>query len=313
LETSRWTDAEAGPQQEVAMETKKFIDVFCAQCCLCADHKEKDFTAAFCVMAFDNGQEIFVEDTFPKLLVHSANVGCGKVNKFQVGHLQDAFCKTRVCYDGNLAFTQSCNEQTSCLKMMRAQMGKSKKKKHHRRNPENYSRRQFIDVVCSQCGICEEENASHCFDIFYRKNPRLFLDRVFLDLIKIREENLKINIKPDNITMADFVEIFCDSQICYKTLKECSLCTKTNDCYDVFQDQICNITDISSKPVKIKKKKKLKTSYVCAPYASFFSSGSAAFKKEIKRILNGDNPIEQNKSEELSVPDPAESNAGTAD
>jgi hypothetical protein len=61
------------------------------------------------------------------------------------------------------------------------------------------------------------------------------------------------------------------------------------------------------------KKQKKKGTYVCAPYASFFSSKNEAFEKEIKRILYGDNHIEQDKDKKVPGTDTAEAGSVAKD
>jgi len=292
---------------------EQFKDVYCDQCRVCDSWAEKDFDPSFCFAKYDNYIEGFVEDTFPKLLLVSANLGSKGVTEQDIRY---AFCDTGVCHIGDKEISHYCSSLDRCIKKFRIQEKDMSKKKHKRKAPKIYSEKQFVDIICKQCGICPAwTEPEFCYGEVYKHNPKEFMERMFNRLITLRQTYTKNARHISSMNVEEFRAALCRSKTCFPTLEDCDECQKSSDCYDVFIDQSCGLfVDASkSEKKKSKKEKKKEKKYVPVPYASFFSSSSEDFKKEIQRILYGNKNKEQNKDKEMPGAFAAEIHSGSSD
>jgi len=173
-------------------------------------------------------------------------------------------------------------------------MGKKKKKKRQRKN-KKFNKNQFIDIVCKQCQICVVYNPYYCYTSAYCADPDTFMKQVYPRLLGAAA---RFNMGGD-LLMPEFRGLFCYSGICGTGAK--MSCKDSVTCYNTFTDQVVG------KPLKGSKakprKKKKDDPVIFEPYATFFISDNADFRKEIEGILSdGNRDIEQNNDKRSAVP-----------
>jgi hypothetical protein len=294
----------------------KFKEAACDLCRICRHWGKKDFNPTFCYPRFSESAEIFVESTFPKLKTFYKRIGTGRPNAFKGNTLEQAFCSTGVCFRGDAALRKTCHDRADCLVQMRAQIrGKAKNKQN-----KSYTEKQFGEIICSSCKLCEADDPSFCYSELYRRNPEVFINKVYPNLFSLNNLFTINNRSKLTLTQETFKRYVCETCLCFDGLEKCRDCELAFDCYKLFIDQISQtkqekknkkvIDFISAKQTR---KQKKKGTYVVAPYASFFSSKNEAFEKEIKRILYGDKHIEQDKDKEVPGTDTAEAGVGPKD
>ena len=280
---------------------ERFKTAACDLCRICKHWEKKDFNPTFCYPRFSESAEIFVESTFPKLKTFYKRVGTGRPNAFKGNTLDQAFCRTGVCFEGDVALTKSCHDRISCLQQMRGQIrGKIKSKPN-----KSYTEKQFVEIICASCKLCLSGNPSFCYSELYKRNQEIFISKVYPNLFSLNNLFAINNRSRTTLTKDTFQRYICETCTCFDTLEKCRDCELAHDCYKLFLEQILEtkqekknkkvIDFISAKQTKKQKKGVV----VVAPYASFFSSKNEAFEKEIKRILYGDNHIEQDKDKEV--------------
>jgi hypothetical protein len=292
-------------------KTKQFQEVYCDECRICEGWAREDFDPSFCHARYDNYIEGFVEDTFPRLLLVNVNLGSKGVTEKD---LRYAFCDTGVCHIGDKEISHYCSSIDRCVKKFRLQEKDMSKKKHKRKAAKIYSEKQFIEIVCRQCGICPQfTEPKFCYDGVYKHNPKEFMERMFSRLITLRQTFSKQARHISGMTDVEFKTTICRSKTCFPTIEDCDECNRTSDCYDILMNQSCGLYVATGKvEKKTKKEKKKGKSYVPIPYASFFSSSSEDFKKEIQRILYGDKNKKQNTDQEVPGAFTAEIHSGSS-
>jgi len=150
-----------------------------------------------------------------------------------------------------------------------------KKNKKQKQKLRKYNKKQFIEIICKQCKICTNPNASFCFKETYKRSPREFMDSCYLDLLKMSERHRKNGIS-GTLTMDEFEEVFCKSTACHET--NYFACGQLYNCYVCFKEQDhCK-----------KKGKKKKEPYVFEAYATFFCSDNEEWQNTIKEILGNE-------------------------
>ncbi len=199
----------------------------------------------------------------------------------------------------------------------------SKKSKLKRKKYE-YTRDEFIQIVCSKCGLCKTPIApGFCYDCVYKDNPKKFTKLILEQLFDVRHwlSNAgypSIALCPDDSIQHILQTIFCSSDFCGKSPGEELQCKAIAGCLHSFRKQIKGLNsnlaifDDSCKNIlgsmmpsnniidyqrfNTKKKQKPKYKYVVAAVPripTFFCNES--FKKEIGEILDGNNDREQDK------------------
>lgn len=205
-----------------------------------------------------------------------------------------------------------------------------KKKKKNKKIKKNYNQKEFVEVFCQTCLICQQDvKPLFCYNGLYRHEPKPFISKVFNNLIDIHASYQAIGSSMKAMSVEQFQNIVCRTGICFDG--DCyasASCDQRDTCYKDFMTQQgipnpglimeSNVADLiefkNNKPRKgfisygKKKKHRNKRRYVCTPYATFFSRENADFQAEIRRILYGDNDQQQDTDQELSPDD-----TGTAD
>lgn len=203
-------------------------------------------------------------------------------------------------------------------------MGKRGKKKRQKKNKKmrrNYNKKEFSEVFCQTCLICQNHSPDFCYTSLYRYDPKPFIKGVFNNLVDIHAAYQAMGRSPRSMSIEQFENVICRTGVCYEgDVFASAACDMTHDCYREFMAQLgianagiiheidaTNLIDFKSTKRVIsyrKKKKKRNNRYVCTPYATFFSKDNAEFQAAIRRILYGDNDSEQDKDKELSASDP---------
>lgn len=206
--------------------------------------------------------------------------------------------------------------------------GKKKKQKKNRKVRKNYNKKEFSEVFCQTCLICQDHKPDFCYKSLYKYEPKPFINSVFNNLIEIHVIYQSMGSSMKAMSIEQFQNVVCRTGICYDgDVFASAACEMTGDCYKEFMAQLgipnaaivheMDATDLiefkNNKSSKRyisynKKKKKRNKRYVCTPYATFFSNDNTDFQAEIRRILYGDNDKQQDTDQEL----PADT-TGTAD
>jgi hypothetical protein len=182
-------------------------------------------------------------------------------------------------------------------------MSKHNKFDKFNRDKYQYTKNEFIKVICNKCGLCKSTvNPEFCYESVYKDNPKKTIKVILEQLIEMRNwlinSGYTINTCPDEHIRYILQTIFCASDFCGQLPKDDHQCKNIDGCLYAFRHQIkntnannliifnnkCNkILDFNK--FKTKQKKKIKK-IVHLP--TFFCNSS--FKKEIGEILDGDNP-----------------------
>jgi hypothetical protein len=205
--------------------------------------------------------------------------------------------------------------------------GKNKKQKKNRKIRKNYSKKEFAEVFCQTCLICKGNKPDFCYPSLYKYEPKPFINNVFNNLIDIHATYQAMGKSMKSMSIEQFQNVVCRTGICYDgDVFASASCDMTDDCYKDFMTQLgakktgiihedaCDVIQFKNNKTNKRyisynrKKNKRNKRYVCTPYATFFSSDNSDFQEAIRRILYGDNDIEQNKDKELSASD-----SGTTD
>jgi len=205
-------------------------------------------------------------------------------------------------------------------------MGKHgrKNKKKNRKIKKNYNKTEFSEVFCQTCLACTGRvDPSFCYAFLYKHEPKLFINKVFNNLIDIHAAFQAMGRPIKSMSIEQFQNVFCKTGICFNgDVFAGTDCDLLKDCYRSFAKQlglpgnfIIHEKDLnnlisfennksSKRYISYSKKKKQKNRrYVCTPYATFFSRDNPDFQEEIRRILYGDNDNQQDKDKELSAGD----------
>jgi hypothetical protein len=201
--------------------------------------------------------------------------------------------------------------------------GKHQKQKKNRKVRKNYNKKEFSEVFCQTCLICKNSNADFCYANLYKHEPNPFIKKVFNNLIDIHATYQAMGKSLRSMSIEQFQNVVCRTGICFDgDVFAAAQCDNVTPCYKDFMSQMgvgnaaviheWKATDLiefkNNKTNKSfisyrKKKKKRNKRYVCTPYATFFSKNDDDFQAAIRRILYGDNDIEQDKDKELSASD----------
>ena len=196
----------------------------------------------------------------------------------------------------------------------------SKKSKLKRKKYE-YTRDEFIQIVCSKCGLCKSPIVPEfCYNCVYKDNPKKFTKIILEQLFDVRHwlSNAgypSIALCPDESIQFILQTIFCSSDFCGKSPGEEQQCKAIAGCLHSFRKQIkgldnnlaifndaCdnilkgiqpakNVIDYQSFRSKKKAKQIYKHIATIPRTPTFFCNES--FKKEIGEILDGYNDREQ--------------------
>jgi hypothetical protein len=209
-----------------------------------------------------------------------------------------------------------------------ARKGNKKKQKKNKKVKKNYSQKEFCEVFCQTCLICQDVKSAKpafCYNGLYRHEPKPFINKVFNNLIDIHAIYQTAGSSMKAMSVEQFQNVVCRTGICFDDDGYASAdCDQRDTCYKDFMKQqgipnprlimesdVADLIDFkNNKTTKLytayskkKKGRKGKKRYVCTPYATFFSRDNTDFQVEIRRILYGDNDLEQDKDQELSASD----------
>jgi len=191
----------------------------------------------------------------------------------------------------------------------------SKKSKLKRKKYE-YTRDEFIQIICSKCGLCSSPVIPEfCYNCVYKDDPKKFTKVILEQLFDVKHWLLSAGypstkLCPDEPIQHILQTIFCDSNFCGKFPGEEGQCKATAGCLHSFRRQMkgidsnldifnkmCNsiLNDtvhsnvISYQNFKNTKKQKQKYNHITiVPRAPTFFCNEG-FKKEIGEILDGNN------------------------
>jgi hypothetical protein len=190
------------------------------------------------------------------------------------------------------------------------------KKSKLKRKKYQYTKYEFIQAVCSKCGLCKSPiEPGFCFDCVYKDNPKKFTKVILEQLFDVRHwlSNVgysSISTCPDESVQYILQNIFCDSDFCGKSPGEGEQCKAIAGCLHAFRKQIKGLNNdlavfddvcktilnsadkdgnvLSYQNFKSKKKQKYKYVVNVIPRtATFFCNET--FRKEIGEILDGNN------------------------
>ena len=155
-------------------------------------------------------------------------------------------------------------------------MGKRSKNK----KKGNYSRTQFIDIICSQCGICEFPDPKFCYNDMYKEKQDTFLHNVYPNLTSHHKENMTkyayeslVDYSDDKLTEL-FVACICNSSECpAKSGEECDYIA---GCIMVFKKQSIYFRSGSTESKGCKAKK-----FILEAYPTFFCSNGIRNEAQI--------------------------------
>ena len=194
------------------------------------------------------------------------------------------------------------------------------KKKKNKKVKRNYNKKEFTEVFCQTCLICDHLSPGFCYNNLYKHEPRPFINKVFNNLIDVHAAYQAMGRSIKSMSVEQFQNVFCRTGICFKgDVFASAACDSVKDCYQEFMQQqgvnnsamiheadASNLIDFKNNKtnkryISYSKRNKKKGSgrYVCTPYATFFSRDDADFQAEIRKILYGDNNGQQDKDQEL--------------
>jgi hypothetical protein len=200
---------------------------------------------------------------------------------------------------------------------------KGKKKKKNSKVKKNYTKKEFCEVFCQTCLICENPSPILCYGTLYKLEPKQFVKSVFNNLVDVHEYYMATARSMRLMSIEQFQNVVCATGICFNGDTYSGMaCDRKTACYKEFQtqlglestvgivhehgDTVLEFKNQKSKksPLsykKKKKKKKKKNRYVCESYPTFFCRQDEAFKATVRRILYGDNDNQQDSNSELSA------------
>lgn len=166
---------------------------------------------------------------------------------------------------------------------------KSKKKrlKYH------YTKTEFMDIICAQCGLCPNGTEPiFCYGNVYKDSPKKFIRTIFKSLMEIKRWLINAGHPKESLLSNSYIEYmfsasFCSSNYCgqYNSKKNCEYLT---DCISAFKKQSKSYKSVSNKKCKKDSNKR----YVPQPYSTFFCN--AGMESEVRRVINGNRIKQQN-------------------
>jgi len=185
------------------------------------------------------------------------------------------------------------------------------KKRKNKKKKKLYSKKEFINIFCSECALCLG-GPTICYNEIYKTSPSTFIKDIHKAIIEIKEWKYK---RGEGLVFdpAQFRYAVCRNLADYCGSAEYGInCEYLAGCYKEFVDQIKG--DGGNKDLKHrysnkrqlkrnnKKAKKKKDKFVVKAYPTAFMNDNENWRKVIKRILSdGDNNRKQNKIEADSV------------
>ncbi|MEA3296167.1 MAG: hypothetical protein U9Q27_03465 [Patescibacteria group bacterium] len=146
-----------------------------------------------------------------------------------------------------------------------------------------YNKDEFINILCKKCNLCRNiGNPTFCYDVIYKNSfcyniahenyKRRFTEKIFSNLLMLKNKELLSGILICNYDLEDFKlmfkQTFCNTNIHKKNIENCPYIFK---CMTIFRLQLYGIkstTKVLSNNYKIRKKNK----YIVKPYPTFFTN-----------------------------------------
>jgi len=197
-----------------------------------------------------------------------------------------------------------------------ARKGKNKKKKRQAKS-RPYNKKQFVEIFCLSCGLCDpKKDPSFCYIELFKHEPQEFINTVWENLQDISSYMRSMGRPYRSLSIEQFRNIFCITGICTNGNADKGIaCEKVRNCYEMFRSQmgafpgavIHESPHTLRQPVKTGKKmtkaqrraaNKKRRRVVVQAYPSFFISKDVKFQETVKKILHGDNDIKQDKDQE---------------
>lgn len=163
-------------------------------------------------------------------------------------------------------------------------MGKKKKRKKKKRG-KIYTKTQFIDIICGNCGLCgHKPNPVFCYVKMFKKEPLTFTNEIWP---KLSEFSAWLKGQPTTTVayafmLDDLKRVFCRSGICGETKRV--ICQDSFKCYGAFRAQFLDKDKRDEKNEKNKRNKPV----ILRAYPTFFSSKDETWQNLIKEILDGE-------------------------
>ncbi len=178
------------------------------------------------------------------------------------------------------------------------------KKKKRKNKKKFYSKKEFVNIFCLKCGLCEGD-PTFCYHRIYKIAPKLFVKEIYKAILEVKEWNqiggVDWGMAPGHFRYA----------VCNKLAEHCQgdadcaiICEHFETCFREFEDQVKGLggARLSKRRLKKEKRKKTKQKFIVKAYPTVFMSNDENWKKVIERILSdGGNNREQDKIEASSV------------
>lgn len=197
-------------------------------------------------------------------------------------------------------------------------MSKSSRRRSKRKKKKQfkYSKKQFINNVCSQCRLCKKNaEPNFCYYVVYKENPKKFINMILVNLIEVRRWLASTGVSDTTRCLDEDIEYifnmgFCSSNFCGERRETGNTCAYIAGCLSAFRLQVKglknSLTQFNTYPTKKGKRNKRKNNkhkaktkrHTPKPQPSFFCN--EGMMDEVKEIINGTGLKQQNKSEEAS-------------
>lgn len=167
-------------------------------------------------------------------------------------------------------------------------MGKKKKKKKNRR--KLYNKKEFVNIFCNNCGICEGD-PTFCYNDVYRQFPHLFLTKVSKNIQEVRDWNKLKRMEGTSMFFdpGQFKYAFChglaEQQACGIDVVNCE---HFGTCYELFKSQFFGKKQ-SKLSLRRKKKATKAKKYIAKPYPTLLISKDEKWEKFVKDTLSDGN------------------------
>jgi hypothetical protein len=190
-------------------------------------------------------------------------------------------------------------------------MGKKKKKKNKKSRP--YNKKQFVEIFCQSCKLCDVgKDPSFCYIELYKHEPKKFVKFVWENLRDISSYMRTMGKPYSSMSIEQFQNIFCITGLCTNGNSEEGLaCERVRDCYEMFRAQMGALSGVTihqnvntvrpaikkGKQSKAQRRRNQKRRYVCSAYPTVIISKDPKFQETVKKILYGDNDNKQDKDQ----------------
>lgn len=189
-----------------------------------------------------------------------------------------------------------------------------------RKNKKLLTKWDFTGMCCSKCMLCREgTEPEFCYQHVYKQNPKRFIEAIFPRLLNAGDKIMDGDFDGDADSAEEMNKLFdfvfsivhfqnrnaaridFANQITAPTISPSS--KKKTDKQLSREQRTANR--------RAKKGKKKAKRYIVEAYPTFFCS--SGMREEIRNIIDADNDQQQDKAEECTGGDAADSNAASSD